>query len=188
MATSVANWTAEPPCDVVNGAIPEESSANQPNAEPSERLSRSTSPRTFRPILNSGDIGFNVSSATPVKRRGKSMSRRTGQNGHLEKSGKWWVVRWWMDVPGQEERVLRRARVCPISGPGSLSESARTRAAVKSSRQAVQTRSNTSTRWLSNSRLLCSPSGSKRNAGLNASELVSVNPLQKARLKTGSAC
>jgi integrase len=55
------------------------------------------------------------------------MSRRKGQNGHFEESGKWWVVRWWMDVPGQEDRVLKRARVCPISGPGSLSESARTR-------------------------------------------------------------
>ena len=55
------------------------------------------------------------------------MSRRKGQNGHFEESGKWWVVRWWMDVPGQEERVLRRAKICPISGPGSLSESARKR-------------------------------------------------------------
>jgi integrase len=72
-----------------------------------------------------GDITF--SPATPMKRRGKSMSRRRGQNGHFEKSGKWWVVRWWMDVPGQEERVLKRAKVCPISGPGSLSESARKR-------------------------------------------------------------
>jgi len=69
----------------------------------------------------------NFSAATPMKRRGKSMSRRKGQNGHFEESGKWWVVRWWIDVPGQEERVLKRAKVCPISGPGSLSESARKR-------------------------------------------------------------
>lgn len=55
------------------------------------------------------------------------MSRRTGQTGHIEKSGKWWVVRWWMDVPGQEERKLKRARVCPISGPGSLTDSERKR-------------------------------------------------------------
>jgi Phage integrase family len=57
------------------------------------------------------------------------MSRRTGQNGHLERSGKWWVVRWWMDVAGQEERVHERARVCPITGPGSLTQSARERRA-----------------------------------------------------------
>lgn len=55
------------------------------------------------------------------------MSRRKGQTGHFEKSGKWWVVRWWMDVPGQEERALKRAKVCPISGLGSLSESERKR-------------------------------------------------------------
>jgi hypothetical protein len=29
--------------------------------------------------------------ATPVKRRGKSMSRRTGENGHIEESDKWYV-------------------------------------------------------------------------------------------------
>src|SRR5215831_14970927 len=52
----------------------------------------------FRPLqFRSGDIKFVP--ATPVKRRGRSMSRRTGQNGHIEVSGKWWVVRWWMDVP-----------------------------------------------------------------------------------------
>jgi hypothetical protein len=57
------------------------------------------------------------------------MSRRTGQNGHIEKSGKWYVVRWWMDVPGQEKRTHPRARICPISGPGSLSASERKRRA-----------------------------------------------------------
>ena len=57
------------------------------------------------------------------------MSRRTGQSGHIEKSGKWWVVRFWMDVQGQYERVHKRAKICPISGPGSLSKSARERRA-----------------------------------------------------------
>ena len=67
--------------------------------------------------------------ATPVKRRGKNMSRRTGQSGHIEPSGKWWVVRWWMDMPGQEKRKLMREKICPISGPGSLSKSGRERRA-----------------------------------------------------------
>jgi integrase len=69
----------------------------------------------------------NFSAATPVKRRGKSMSRRTGQTGHIEKSGKWWVIRWWMDAPGQEKRVLKRAKLCPVAGPGTLSASERKR-------------------------------------------------------------
>ena len=57
------------------------------------------------------------------------MSRRTGQEGHTERSGKWWVVRWWMDVEGQDKRVHKRARICPVSGPGVLSKSERTRRA-----------------------------------------------------------
>lgn len=59
------------------------------------------------------------------------MSRRTGQKGHVEQSGNWWVVRWWMDVPGQEKRSLKRARICPISGPGSMNKSERQRRASK---------------------------------------------------------
>jgi len=72
---------------------------------------------------------INFTPATPVKRRGKCMSRRTGQSGHLEASGKWWVVRWWMDVAGQEMRTHMRAKICPISGPGCLSKSSRERRA-----------------------------------------------------------
>ena len=71
-----------------------------------------------------------VVSATPAKRkRGKSLSRRTGQDGHIEKSGKWFVVRFWKDVTGQEKRVHARERICPISGPGLLSKSERKRKA-----------------------------------------------------------
>jgi len=69
------------------------------------------------------------SSNATAKRTRKSMSRRRGQNGHIEKSGRWFVVRFWKDVPGQEKRVLARAPICPISGTGSLSASARERRA-----------------------------------------------------------
>ena len=71
----------------------------------------------------------NLVAAAPIRRIGKCMSRRTGQSGHIEQSGKWWVVRWWMDVEGQEKRTHKRARICPISGAGSLSKSARERRA-----------------------------------------------------------
>jgi integrase len=68
--------------------------------------------------------------ATPAKRkRGKSLSRRTGQNGHIEKSGRWFVVRFWKDIPGQERRMHVRERICPIFGPGLLSKSERKRKA-----------------------------------------------------------
>lgn len=57
------------------------------------------------------------------------MSRRTGQNGSIERSGKWWVVRWWQDEPGQYKRSHPRAKICPVSGPGSVSKSERIRRA-----------------------------------------------------------
>lgn len=71
-----------------------------------------------------------VASATPDKRTGrKSMSRRSGQNGSIQKDGKWYVVRFWKDVVGQEKRQRVRERICPISGPGKLSVSERKRKA-----------------------------------------------------------
>jgi hypothetical protein len=59
----------------------------------------------------------------------KSMSRRSGQNGYIEKSGNWYVVRWRMDVGSQEERRYLREKICPLSGPGKLSASERERKA-----------------------------------------------------------
>lgn len=68
--------------------------------------------------------------AAPAKRkRGKALSRRTGQDGHIEKSGRWYVVRYWKDIAGQEKRQRVRERICPISGHGSLSQSERKRKA-----------------------------------------------------------
>jgi integrase len=51
------------------------------------------------------------------------------QDGHIEKSGKWFVVRFWKDIPDQEKRMHVRERICPISGPGLLSKSERKRKA-----------------------------------------------------------
>jgi integrase len=80
--------------------------------------------------VTSQAVNANVPAATPLKRRrGKCMSRRRGQNGYIEKSGKWWVVRFRMDVPGREDRANMREKICPISGPGSLSASERKRKA-----------------------------------------------------------
>jgi integrase len=78
--------------------------------------------------MTSQAVNATVSVATPLKRRkGKCMSRRSGQTGHEEKSGKWYVVRFWIDVPGQEQRRLVREKICPIKGPGSMSASERLR-------------------------------------------------------------
>src|SRR5712691_1577429 len=71
-----------------------------------------------------------VINATPEKRTGrKSMARRSGQNGSIQQDGKWYVIRFWKDVAGQEKRQRVRERICPISGPGKLSASERKRKA-----------------------------------------------------------
>ncbi|MBV8438511.1 MAG: site-specific integrase [Silvibacterium sp.] len=79
-------------------------------------------------LLPSRDLS-KVDPATPVKRRGKAMSRRAGQKGYIEQSGKWWVVRFWMDVEGQQKRTLKREKICLISGPGKMTKSERQRRA-----------------------------------------------------------
>jgi hypothetical protein len=57
------------------------------------------------------------------------LSRRSGQNGHIEKAGNVFYVRYWIDVQGQEKRKLACARICPASGTGRLNKSERTRRA-----------------------------------------------------------
>jgi integrase len=80
--------------------------------------------------LLSRNVVDTVAKATPERRTGrKSMSRRSGQNGCVQEDGKWYVVRFWKDVPGQEKRQRVRERICPISGPGRLSASERKRKA-----------------------------------------------------------
>src|SRR5260370_6935352 len=50
---------------------------------------------------------INVATVRTVHRRGKSMSRRTGQNGTLEERNGAWRGRFLVDVPGQMERQKR---------------------------------------------------------------------------------
>ncbi|MFZ3330290.1 MAG: site-specific integrase, partial [Candidatus Acidiferrales bacterium] len=72
-----------------------------------------------------------VPSSTPLKRRkrGRCMSRRRGQTGSISKMGNWWTVRYWIDVPGREQRVYKREKICPTFGPGLLTASERKRRA-----------------------------------------------------------
>jgi integrase len=71
-----------------------------------------------------------VAPATPEKRtRGKSMSRRSGQNGYIEVCGKYYVVRFWKDVPGQDKRMHASEKICSVSGPGRLNKPERERRA-----------------------------------------------------------
>lgn len=69
--------------------------------------------------------------ATPEKRkRAKCMSRRS-QVGNIELSGKWYVVRFWKDVQGQDKRVHACERICPVKGSDSLTKAERKRKALE---------------------------------------------------------
>ena len=57
------------------------------------------------------------------------MSRRSGQSGYIEKKGNAFHVRFRIDVPGQENRAYTSVRICPVSGPGSMTKSERARRA-----------------------------------------------------------
>ena len=50
------------------------------------------------------------------------MSRRSGQNGRIERKGNVLYARFWLDVPGQQSRAYKCVRICPVSGPGSLNK------------------------------------------------------------------
>jgi integrase len=57
------------------------------------------------------------------------MSRRSGQTPKPEKHGKNWTIRYWIDVPGEEQRAHRRVIICPVAGPGAMTKSERERRA-----------------------------------------------------------
>jgi hypothetical protein len=57
------------------------------------------------------------------------MTRRRGQDGSIATSGRWRVVRFWIDVLGQNKRRHACERICPASGPGLLSATAQKRRA-----------------------------------------------------------
>jgi len=65
------------------------------------------------------------------RRRGKSMSRRSGQAGTIVKQGGWYRVRFRIDVPGQHERKQMSVKICPISGPELLTKPERERRKVE---------------------------------------------------------
>src|SRR5712692_856257 len=73
-----------------------------------------------------------TASVTPeqrAKKGRKSMARRSGQCGYLERKGNSWYVRFWMDVAGQEKRKRMSTRICPVKGPNALAKPERERRA-----------------------------------------------------------
>ena len=64
-------------------------------------------------VLSSPQQAASVAAATPDRKRGKSMSRRSGQTGTVVKKGKMWYGRYREDVPGQDQR----RNLCVPLGP-----------------------------------------------------------------------
>jgi len=61
------------------------------------------------------------------KRRGKSLSRRSGQYGYIGINKGWYVARYRLDVPGQQKRVYKSKRICTVDGPDCLTVTERRR-------------------------------------------------------------
>src|SRR6266481_4303797 len=59
--------------------------------------------------MNATPAIIDIATVRTVHRRGKSMSRRTGQNGTIEERNGAWRGRYLIDVPGQMERQKRSA-------------------------------------------------------------------------------
>jgi integrase len=96
------------------------------NAGPDAAAGVLVSPAHCKPVVN--DANFLI--ATPAKRaRRKSMTRRSGQAGYIERKGNAFYVRFWMDVLGQEARKHVSVRICPVNGPGRMTKPERERKA-----------------------------------------------------------
>src|SRR6185437_10924227 len=65
-------------------------------------------------FLNQATDGI-MASAIPDRKR-RCMSRRSGQNGRIEKKGNVHYARFWLDVPGEAKRVYKSVRICPVDG------------------------------------------------------------------------
>ena len=66
--------------------------------------------------IPSSSIKVQSALAQPCNRKSrKSMSRRSGQRGHLVKQSGWWRVRFRLDQPGVEARKLVSVKVAPVS-------------------------------------------------------------------------
>lgn len=73
--------------------------------------------------LQSQTMAVNVLAVAPDQRRkGKSMSRRSGQKGQIVRKGAMWHVRFYVDVPGQEKRQRKSLPIGPAVGREKLTK------------------------------------------------------------------
>jgi len=85
-------------------------------SQPSPGLAiTSSSPTLSESLRTDAEHGILPDAQLKLRRKGqKSMSRRSGQNGTVVIAGKWYRVRWRMDVESQEERINMNEKVAPV--------------------------------------------------------------------------
>src|SRR3989449_3395654 len=83
---------------------------------------RRTAPRAISPTTT-------TRRTRTIRRQVSRSNARCAKSGYVEKKGNAYYVRFWMDVPGQEERKHMSVRLCPLRGLGKLTKSERERKA-----------------------------------------------------------
>jgi integrase len=74
-------------------------------------------------VLQAHRAHSNVVPVAPDQRRkGKSMSRRSGQKGQVVRKGDMWHIRFYVDVPGQEKRQRKSVPIGPAGGKEKLTK------------------------------------------------------------------
>jgi hypothetical protein len=74
-------------------------------------------------VLQSDKAGSSVIPVAPDQRRkGKSMSRRSGQKGQVVRKGDMWHIRFYVDVPGQQKRQRKSLPIGPAVGKEKLTK------------------------------------------------------------------
>src|SRR5580700_7283060 len=100
--------------------------------QPDTALNISTTKESNAESSPSGNcVVKSVTATAEQRRRGKSMSRRSGQVGTIVKEGGWYRVRFRLDIPGQYQRVQKSIKICAVFGPGLLTKSERERRKVE---------------------------------------------------------
>ncbi len=74
-------------------------------------------------------VKINLQRSQPTQRK-KRMAARSGQRGSIVRNGRFWAVRFRIDIPGQFQRKKCYVRLCPIEGEGALSKTERQRLAL----------------------------------------------------------
>src|SRR5215469_12666469 len=60
--------------------------------------------------------------APDQRRKGKSMTRRSGQKGQVVRKGRMWHIRFFVDVSGQDKRQRKSVPIGPCVGANKLSK------------------------------------------------------------------